>query len=130
MTESFINACNVPIFGRMINRRGKYWIFSEEFAVGEALKNLELFGCDTNSMFAVGEWTTAEQLKTCKKQMNGDALSNNFFEVRVGNEKASSKAFRGKWWGMKGSEFVKSHKNFPIAFDDEDFIICDVSFVS
>lgn len=126
VNKEFEKVCNASTGGaRFLKNRGDFWTFSEEFDVNVALDFLNKIDPSIVAQFKVGELTTAEQLKECRKQMKGDALSNNFFEVRL----ADKKAFRGKWWGMNGSEFRKVHKDIPISFTDNDLIICDVSYL-
>jgi len=122
--SGFYRACNTPTFSQMANRRGdNCWVISQQFDVNAALNYLDKIDPSITKSFESGELATAWDVKNLAKLGRADELPANHFEVRFDGKLA----FKGRWWGMKGSEANKVYESFrPLTFGDDDLVICDV----
>ena len=122
--QGFIQATNTPTFGQMATRRGdNCWVISQQFDVNAALDYLDKIDPSITKSFSEGKLATAWEVKNLIKLGRADELPDNRFEVRFDGKLA----FKGRWWGMKGSEANKVYESFrPLNFGDDDLVICDV----
>lgn len=120
----FYYACNNPTAFQHAQRRGdNCWVISQQFDVTTALDYLDKIDPSITKSFSQGTLATAWDVKNLAKLGRADELPDNHFEVRFDGKLA----FKGRWWGMKGSEANKVYKDFrPLNFGDDDLVICDV----
>jgi hypothetical protein len=129
LKKLFAKSCDVPVIMPMITKRDdKCWTFSPQCNNNVSLDFVLKLDPNFMSFIKGGEMTTAAQQKRASARFSagdkfsGDALTWNFFEVRVNGEKS----IRGKWWGMKGEEFSKIYKNIPTTWTPDGVIVCDI----